>query len=104
MPEEAERLKIWDLALAPEAPRADDVDLPFLARKFRLAGGHIRNIALGAAFLAAADGESIGMKHLVRATRREHQKMGKMVGASDFDQYYALLKDDSIQDHRGPSR
>ncbi|HEX5414890.1 MAG TPA: ATP-binding protein [Chloroflexota bacterium] len=104
MPEEVERLRIWDLALAPEAPRATDVDLPFLARRFRLAGGHIRNIALGAAFLAAADGEAIGMKHLVRATRREHQKMGKMVGASDFDQYHALLKDESSQESRGPSR
>ena len=96
MPEEAERLRIWDLALPVEAPRSEDVDLPFLAKKFRLAGGHIRNIALGSAFLAAADGDAIGMKHLVRATRREHQKLGKMVGASDFDQYYALLKDDSI--------
>jgi hypothetical protein len=93
MPEEAERLAIWRLALPPEAPLADDLDLPFMARKFRLAGGHIRNIALAAGFLAAADGSPIAMKHLVRATRREHQKLGRMVAAGDFEQYFGLLKD-----------
>jgi AAA+ superfamily predicted ATPase len=93
MPEEAERLAIWRRALPPEAPLADDVDLPFLARKFRLAGGHIRNIALTAAFLAAADGGPIGMKHLVRGTRREYQKLGKLVGESDFEKYHNLLRD-----------
>ncbi len=93
MPEEAERLKIWEHALPAEAPRAPDIDLPFLARQFRLAGGHIRNIALTAAFLAADEGDVIAMKHLVRATRREYQKIGKLVAASDFERYYDLLKD-----------
>jgi hypothetical protein len=93
MPEEPERLAIWERALPAEAPRAPDVDLPFLARKFKLAGGHIRNIALTAAFLAAADGGPIAMRHLARGTRREYQKLGKLVAESDFEQYYALLKD-----------
>ncbi|MGH2355420.1 MAG: AAA family ATPase, partial [Chloroflexota bacterium] len=93
MPEEAERLAIWQRALPPEAPRAKDVDLPFLARQFKLAGGHIRNIALTAAFLAAAEGDPIGMRHLVRGTRREYQKLGKLVAESDFERYYTLLKD-----------
>jgi len=93
MPEEAERLQIWRLALPPEAPLAPEVDLPFLARQFKLAGGHIRNIALTAAFLAADEGDVIAMKHLVRATRREYQKIGKLVAAGDFGRYYDLLKD-----------
>jgi SpoVK/Ycf46/Vps4 family AAA+-type ATPase len=93
MPEEPERLAIWQRALPPEAPRDADVDLAFLARKFKLAGGHIRNIALTAAFLAAADGSSIAMKHLVRGTRREYQKLGKLVAESDFERYYEFLKD-----------
>ncbi len=93
MPEEPERLAIWRLALPPEAPLDADVDLPFLAKKFRLAGGHIRNIALAAAFLAAAQNRPIGMKHLVQATRREYQKLGKMVGEGDFERYYSLLKE-----------
>jgi hypothetical protein len=93
IPEEAERLAIWQLALPAEAPVAGEVDLAFLARKFKLAGGHIRNIALGAAFLAAAAGDHIRMKHLVWATRREYQKLGKLVAESDFEHYYRLLKD-----------
>src|SRR4030095_12722278 len=63
LPEEAERLRIWPLALPTEAPLDASVDLQFLARKFKLAGGHIRNIALTAGFLAAEDAHSIGMAH-----------------------------------------
>jgi len=93
LPEEAERLQIWRRSLPPEAPVAADADLAFLARKFKLAGGHIRNIALTGAFLAAADNSPIGMKHLVRATRREYQKLGKLVAEADFEHHYGLLKD-----------
>jgi SpoVK/Ycf46/Vps4 family AAA+-type ATPase len=94
LPEEAERLSIWTRSLPPEAPMAEDIDLPFLARKFRLAGGHIHNITLAAAYLAAMDHERLAMKHLVRATRREHQKLLKMVAATDFEPYHALITDD----------
>ena len=101
LPEEAERLLIWRRALPPEAPLGDDVDLAFLARSFKLAGGHIRNIALTAAFLAASADEPIEMRHLVRATRREHQKLGKLVAESEFGRYYALLKEtDGVSDRR----
>jgi SpoVK/Ycf46/Vps4 family AAA+-type ATPase len=98
LPEEPERLLIWRLALPVEAPLHADVDLPFLARKFRLAGGHIRNIALTAAFLAADEAEPIGMPHLVRATRREYQKLGKLVAESDFEQYYRLLSEQPVME------
>ena len=30
---------------------------------------------------------------LVRATRREYQKLGKLVAESDFERYFGLLKD-----------
>jgi SpoVK/Ycf46/Vps4 family AAA+-type ATPase len=93
LPEETERLHIWQLAVPPEAPLAEDVDLAFLARKFKLAGGHIRNIALTAAFLAAQDEARIGMRHLARATRREYQKLGKLVAEADFEHFYDLLKE-----------
>ena len=101
LPEEAERLRIWGRALPREAPLGDDVDLPFLAGSFKLAGGHIRNIALTAAFLAAAADEPIAMRHLVRATRREHQKLGKLIAESEFGRYYALLKESNgVSDRR----
>jgi hypothetical protein len=93
MPEEPERLRIWRRALPQQAPLSDDVDIPFLARKFRLSGGHIRNITLAAAFLAAADTSPIRMRDLVRATRREHQKIGKLVTEADFETYGPLLRE-----------
>ena len=88
MPEEDDRRRIWASALPAEMPLGSDVDLDFLARKFRLAGGHIRNIVVAAAFLAAADGRVVRMPHLIAATRREFQKIGRMVTPSDFEHYY----------------
>jgi hypothetical protein len=91
MPEEAERLTIWRRSLPAEAPIAADVDLTFLARKFKLAGGHIHNIATSAAFLAVAEHEPIAMQHLIRGVRREYQKLGKLVAEADFEQYFDQL-------------
>ncbi|HMO97259.1 MAG TPA: ATP-binding protein, partial [Tepidiformaceae bacterium] len=71
MPEEPYRLRIWESTLPPELPRAEDIDLAFLARQFKISGGNIRNIVLAAAFLAADEGKELGMAHLIRGTRRE---------------------------------
>jgi hypothetical protein len=76
-PEEAERRRVWQVAFPEEAPISRDVDFGALARAVRLAGGNIRNIARLAAFLAAADGGVIAMPHLVKASRREYQKLGR---------------------------
>ncbi|MGW6194616.1 AAA family ATPase [Kribbella sp. NPDC055110] len=75
-PDEESRKRIWSVVW-PDVPRTDDVDLAELARRFALSGGNIRNIALAASFLAAADGGAVTMEHLLRATRREYQKFGK---------------------------
>jgi ATP-dependent 26S proteasome regulatory subunit len=90
-PEEEYRRRIWEVTFPTEAPQADDIDLHFLAQRLKLAGGNIRNIILGAAFLAADDGRVIGMEHLIRATKREFQKMGRLVVQSDFGEYYDLV-------------
>ena len=49
-------------------------------------------IVLESAFFAAQEGTSIGMSHLVRATRREHQKIGKLIHEADFGPYYHLVR------------
>jgi SpoVK/Ycf46/Vps4 family AAA+-type ATPase len=92
-PGEDERKEIWTGMFPAAAPLAPDLDLDFMAQRFRLTGGSIRNIALSAAFLAAAEGEPIGMRHVVRATRREHQKAGKVCNEHDFGPYFRLLED-----------
>jgi ATPase family associated with various cellular activities (AAA) len=84
LPDEADRLRIWRRVWPAAAPLADGVDLALLARRVDLPGGNIRNIAVAAAFLAAADGGVVTMAHLEAATRQEYQKMGKVRTAADL--------------------
>jgi SpoVK/Ycf46/Vps4 family AAA+-type ATPase len=91
-PEEADRHRIWQNIFPREAPLATNIDLSFLARQFKITGGNIKNIALGAAFLAAQDGGSINMENIIWATKREFQKMGKLCTESDFARYFELVK------------
>ena len=82
-PEEADRLRIWQGLFPPQMPRAD-LDLPLLARRYKLAGGNIRNIILSAAYLASANGGIVTMEHLLHGTRRELQKMGRLASEKDM--------------------
>jgi hypothetical protein len=66
--------------------------LHFLAKQFKVTGGNIRNIALLAAFLAAEDRSTIGMTQIIRAIKREYQKLGKLVTESDFGRYLPLVR------------
>ncbi len=92
-PDAPHRQRIWRHVFPPAAPIGTDVDLPFLAGQFQLTGGNIRNIALTAAYMAAADGGIIGMRQLIMATAREIQKMGKVPSHADFRDYYDWLRD-----------
>lgn len=76
-PEQAERLRLWQTLWPASAPRADDVDFAVLAAEYRISGGNIRNIVVASAYLAAAEGDVITRDHVLRATRREYQKVGK---------------------------
>jgi hypothetical protein len=55
------------------------------ARRFKLSGGSIKNMALAAAFLAADEDTPVNMSHLYRAARREYQKMGKAISLSEIE-------------------
>jgi hypothetical protein len=79
------------LHLPPELPMADDVDLPFMAARFRISGGHIRNICLTAAFLAAARGAAVTMADIVRAAEREYGKLGHLTVEAEFGPYLSLV-------------
>ena len=83
-PNEADRFRMWQRILPDATPRDTTIDLALIARRFDLTGGNIRNIALAAAFLAADDSDIIRMKHLIAATQREYQKMGKLVADGEF--------------------
>jgi hypothetical protein len=90
-PSEALRLRIWQRVWPEAAALAPDVDLPLMARQFDFSGGHIRNIALRAAYLAANTGGPIGMVHLARAVRREFQKLGHVCVDEDFGELRHLI-------------
>jgi hypothetical protein len=90
-PDEDQRLQIWQSIWPSDTPRSDDLDLAYMARQFRLTGGNIRNIAVSAAFLAASQDRPVSMRHLIHATRREYQKMSKVIGVGEFGEYSHLL-------------
>lgn len=83
-PEEADRLRIWETLFPREVPRGGDVDFRLLAKRFKFAGGNIRNILVNAAYLAASDSGMVNMSHLLHGTRRELQKMGRLVGETEM--------------------
>jgi len=84
LPCEAERRRIWEQIWPKETPQSSDLDLDFMARRFEIPGGNIRNVAMAAAFLAASDGGVVNMSHLLHGTRREYQKMGKVAVQGEF--------------------
>jgi hypothetical protein len=84
MPDEEARLAIWQRTLPEAAPVEPNVDLEEMSRRYRFSGGSIRNVLVNAAFLAARDGQILGMEHLLWAARREFQKLGKLVDEAQF--------------------
>ncbi|WP_430667244.1 ATP-binding protein [Jatrophihabitans telluris] len=81
-PEQAERRAIWATMLPPQTPH-DELDLDRLA-ELRLTGGMARNIAVNAAFLAAAEHTGISMPTLMAAARSEFRKLEVPLRESDF--------------------
>jgi hypothetical protein len=86
LPDVPQRRAIWDHSIPPTAPR-DELDLDFLASRFDMSGGSIRNAVLHAAFIAASDGTPISTETAVRGVAREYQKLGRLLKAADFGPY-----------------
>ncbi|WP_374117973.1 AAA family ATPase [Streptomyces sp. S07_1.15] len=80
-PGEAERAEIWRRVLPAQAP-VKDIEPERLAQ-LTVAGGSIRNIALAGAFLAAEEGESLRMRHMLAAARTEYLKLERSLTPSE---------------------
>jgi SpoVK/Ycf46/Vps4 family AAA+-type ATPase len=91
LPDDDYRRRIWRKVFPEHTPLGEDIDFDFLAHKLKLSGGNIRNIALGAAFLAAGNGGRVQMGHVICAAKREFQKMGRLLVRADFDEYFDLV-------------
>lgn len=81
-PDIALRTEIWR-RIFPAGTPLDELDVSKLAR-LKVAGGNIRNIALNAAFLAAAANERVGMLHVQRAARAECAKIEKPLSEAEI--------------------
>jgi SpoVK/Ycf46/Vps4 family AAA+-type ATPase len=91
-PEAPAREAIYRGLLPDGAPVAEDIDWRFLAEKFELSGGHIKNIVLSAAFMAAGEGTPITMRHLLRAAVTEMKKNEIVVVREQLREYADLLE------------
>lgn len=81
-PDLAMRAQIWRRIFPPDTPTAG-LDPERLAQ-LNVAGGNIRNIALGAAFRAAEAGEPVSMRHLLNAARGEYAKLEKALSEAEI--------------------
>jgi hypothetical protein len=75
------REAIWR-RMFPSATPLGEIDYRALAR-VNLPGGHIRNIALNAAFLAADDATRVEMTHLLAAARTESAKLERPLSEAE---------------------
>ncbi|MGN6316906.1 ATP-binding protein [Trinickia sp.] len=83
-PTSEERLRLWRHIFPEKVRLHADVDFELLAEKASISGGYIRNAAISAAFLAAQDGGTVKMAHLVKAVAREYEKLGRLFSEADF--------------------
>lgn len=94
-PDVKTRLMLWEKMLDTKAPMSDDVNLEFLAENFKIAGGNIKNCVVHAAFLAAAEGSEISMRHLVTSVVNEQRKNNVVVLREDLKEYADIVFGDS---------
>ena len=90
-PDEKMREEIYRRTIPAQTPLADDIDWKFIAEKFNLSGGHIKNIVLSAAFMAAGQNSAIGMRQLLNAAVNELKKNEIVVVREDLREYADLI-------------
>ncbi|MDE6517462.1 MAG: ATP-binding protein [Acetatifactor sp.] len=84
MPDAETRAILWQKMLPGQAPADEDLDLAFFAENFELSGSEIKDAMLHAAYMAAAEGGSIGNRHLMEAVRLSSLKYGKVLTKENF--------------------
>jgi vesicle-fusing ATPase len=95
VPELAERRQIWSQVF-PGSVDTSELDMNYLARQFKLSGGHIRSIAFNTC-LRSADVDmpdkprKVSMQNTLRAVRQELAKMERATSDELFGEYAQLL-------------
>lgn len=73
LPSTEDRKRLWQALLTQSIPK-EDIDVNLLAEQFELSGAEIKSSLLAAAFMAAAEGRSLGMLHILKAINNEYDK------------------------------
>ena len=90
-PEPASRKEIYLRTLPQDAPVNSDIDWDFIAEKFNITGGHIKNIVLSAAFMAASESSPISMKHMLTSAVNELKKNEIVVVREELREYADIV-------------
>ncbi|MGB0563014.1 MAG: ATP-binding protein [Spirulinaceae cyanobacterium] len=85
-PDAPHREAIWQRVFPPQTP-THDLRYDCLGA-LDLTGGNIRNIALNAAFGAAAARDSVTMRHIHQATQQEYVKLGRSLTKRDTQYWF----------------
>jgi len=93
-PDVAARARLWSLLFPPRAPLLDEVEPGLLGRSVALSGGHIRNAALHAAYLAAGEDKPVSLRHVALAVWRELAKDGREMSLLDLGTLADFLPED----------
>lgn len=80
-PDASQRAEIWRKIFPAQTPTGP-LDAQRLS-SLQIAGGNIRNIALGAAFLAADANRPVEMPDILQAAKREYAKLEKQMNAAE---------------------
>jgi len=83
MPDAELRERIWQNIFPKEAP-SDNLDFSLLARQLELSGAAIKNCAVHAACIAAAQDREITMNDIVAGAKNEYIKHGKTLSPQIF--------------------
>jgi hypothetical protein len=100
MPSFIERQKIWEQVM-PEGIDRTDLDINFLAKQFPISGGNIRSIVFNACLQSTEVKEyddlefkgKLSMKEVIKAVKREYDKMNRTIGLEQFGIYAQIIKE-----------
>ncbi len=87
LPGEDERSRLWRYVF-PKSVDIEALDIPYLARTFPLAGGHIRSIAFNACLQSQPGAEPcVQMPQVLSAVKRELDKLNRPNSPESFGRY-----------------
>jgi hypothetical protein len=90
-PDVVHREELWRRYLARAGPLDDDVDLGFLARRFKLSGGDIRNVATTVAYRCLGSCAAVAMADVISALAAEYRKLGRLCTEAEFGHWFARV-------------